>query len=190
MTTPVPTTPKGKMNRQKVLLAGAGLVLVVFLFMRSRGSATATPAEDPNSGQTVAQPATFADNGAQAASLGDSVTGGLGDVATSLDNETTAFQSLADALNANAGSTPASPTTPSSTVGQGAASTPAVAPPMVASAIVTAQSGQLRPVGGTKKPPATTQVMVYTPPAKHPTPPPAKKPPKQFINAGHRAAHH
>ena len=42
MTPPVPTPPKSKFGRQKVLIAGAGLVLVVFLFLRSR-----TPAADP-----------------------------------------------------------------------------------------------------------------------------------------------
>jgi hypothetical protein len=187
MTTPVPSPPKGKANRQKVLIAGAGLVLLVFLFMRSRGAQTAAPAtEDPNAGQTVAQPATFADNGAQAASLGDSVTSGLGAVAGSLQDEQLAFQTLADALNANAGTTPAAPTTPSSTVGQGnpdPATIPGKPPGNPLPALSVGDSKpQSRSLGG----------LVPSPGPKHahPTPPPSPRPPKHHRNAGHKAPHH
>lgn len=102
---------KGK-NLKLIAIVGVG-ALALFLIIRARSASasSATPTTiDPTTGQPVdttgaGTPSTFADNGGQAAALGDAVTNALGGVQTSLDNLTQSDQAMANALSA--GSTPA-----------------------------------------------------------------------------------
>jgi hypothetical protein len=102
--------PAGKKRkRNELLLAGVAAVALIYMFMR-RGasqpavaSGAAPSALDQSTGSGM-PPSTFADNGAQAAALGDAVTSGLAGVQTSLESFA---QAQRDAAQSAAAQTPA-----------------------------------------------------------------------------------
>ena len=92
-----------KKNRQLMMIGGVVVAALVFVLSRGQ-SQPETPVQQQ--GQTLdpgSVPTTFADNGAQAAALGDTVTSGLGAVATSLEGLGTSFRDLSDVLTASEG---------------------------------------------------------------------------------------
>lgn len=110
-----PLSKHGK-NFKLIAIVGVG-ALALFLIIRARSSSTAATATDPTATttdpnattDTSGTPSTFADNGGQAAALGDAVTQGLGGVQTSLDNLTQADQTLAGQIAAGANPATAAP---------------------------------------------------------------------------------
>jgi hypothetical protein len=94
--------PKQARQRKLLFLAlGGAVALALFLGRRSGGSAqqqdpNAVPTADPNATGLGGGGSTFADNGGQAAQLGNDVTGALGGFGTHLDDLTGAVQGLID----------------------------------------------------------------------------------------------
>lgn len=96
---PPTAPPKGKKRQQQLLLAGGALALLLLLYLRSRassnssGSVASQAAQQAAAQQQAADQAagfaptsTFADNGAQAAALGDAVTTGLSGIQQALSD--------------------------------------------------------------------------------------------------------
>jgi hypothetical protein len=93
-------------NRRVVLLGLVGVAALALLLGR-RGSPAAAP-----QGQSLDQPSTFADNGGQAAQLGDDVSGQLGTFGLQMGDLTSAVQGLTDVVNTPRQAADASPDTP------------------------------------------------------------------------------
>ena len=103
---PAPPAPPAnpKKRKQQMIIAGVALAGLLFLFMRSRRGSGGSSSVDPQkaAADAAAQqaqldqgaqataggvtPSTFADNGAQAAALGDAVTQGLSGVSNALQS--------------------------------------------------------------------------------------------------------
>lgn len=109
MAAPAQKGKSAKRRRQEMILGGAALALLLFMYLRSRsgGAPTQAASADPTSAQSplyadssIPAPtgSTYADNGAQAGALGDAVTTGLGGVATALEDQAGAFNQLAGVL--------------------------------------------------------------------------------------------
>lgn len=109
-----PKPPKNKRNRN-MLIGAAAVGLLLLLYLRSRSATTGnatSPTDVQNAASQAAQqqaqqdaqlygsntPSTFADNGANAAALGDSVTGGLQGINDALIQQSGAFATLASTL--------------------------------------------------------------------------------------------
>lgn len=113
---PIPSKPKGgglgallrdpAKRRTALLVLGAGVALLILLRSRQKPVEPADQTEtDPSQAAATGTgpgdatlPSTFADNGAQAATLGNAVTEGLGGVATALGSQSDAFNALAELL--------------------------------------------------------------------------------------------
>ncbi len=125
MSTSAPTPAAGghKKRQRQMIIAGVALAGLMFLYLRSRSRPAAAAVVDPNAAATAQQPqvpagggtgpSTFADNGAQAASLGDAVTTGLSGMQQALADQTAALQQQQQAASTNGVSPPTStsPTT-------------------------------------------------------------------------------
>lgn len=105
-------------RRQLLLLAAGGVLLVVFIMRKKSATAQAAvpAATDPTAlpAGGGGAPATFADNGAQAATLGSDITNSLSGLQTSLDAQTSAFQDFTSQLGQVGTAVPvsSSPTSP------------------------------------------------------------------------------
>lgn len=120
----MPSKPTNHKRNRNVLIGAAAVGLLLLLYFRSRSAAAAGNATSPTDVQTAATqaaqqqaaqdaqlygtstPSTFADNGANAAALGDSVTGGLQGINDALIQQSGAFSTLASTLAPNAAGAP------------------------------------------------------------------------------------
>jgi hypothetical protein len=111
MAPPIPPNPKKRDRRMMLYLGGGVLLLVLLIASRREQAQAADPAAAPDS--TALTPSaftpasTFADNGAQAAGLGDQITSAL---QANTDQTTAALGAVSDALG-NLATTPDSTTT-------------------------------------------------------------------------------
>lgn len=147
----MPPKPKVPNKHRKTLIivaAAGGLLLLLYLRSRSSSSTNASNPTDVQNAATQAAdqqaqqdaalygantPSTFADNGANAAALGDAVTQGLGGVSDALTQ-------LQDAINAPA------PTTPPG-------ASPSITVNVNGNPAARSQTGKVTTVGGHTRPP-------------------------------------
>jgi hypothetical protein len=87
-------TPQSKRQKRIMLALGAGAVLALIFLMQRRGAPAAAPTADTSTAAPL--PASFADNGEQAAALGTAVSDALVGVTAALDANAGSQTSIAE----------------------------------------------------------------------------------------------
>jgi hypothetical protein len=93
MAAPIPAQPGKKNRRVMYAVAGGAVLALIFLMMRQQGGAAAAPADPTLATDSGIPPTTFADNGAQAAALGDQIGSALSQQSQTIADSLANFQS-------------------------------------------------------------------------------------------------